>query len=94
MKVNIILFLCLTLIQIADTGITMIILDCGGVELNPLLTSLMNKFGNAKTLIIIKGFFLSLILVGVVKNIRYIRIGLIVTCCYYVIGLGLSYLFL
>ena len=94
MKINMVLFLCLALIQIADTGITMIVLGCGGIELNPLLTPIMNKFGNAETLIFIKGFLLSLIFVGILKNVRYIRAGLITSCSYYVIGLSLAYLFL
>lgn len=94
MKVNIVLFLCLTVIQIIDTGITIVVLNCGGVELNPILAFYMNKFGNAETLVFIKTFLLSLILIGVIKNVRYIRTGLVVTCGYYVIGLSLAYLFL
>jgi hypothetical protein len=94
MKVNMVLFLCLALIQITDIGITMIVLGYGGVELNPIMAFLMNKFGDAKTLIFIKAFLLFIIFIGVVKNVRYIRAGLITTCSYYVIGLGLSYLFL
>jgi hypothetical protein len=94
MKVNMVLFLCLALIQITDIGITIIVLNCGGVELNPIMAFFMNKFGNTGTLIFIKAFLLSLIFVGVVKNVRYIRAGLVTTCGYYVIGLSLSYLFL
>lgn len=94
MKINITLFLCLALIQIADTGITMVVLNYGGAELNPLMAFLMDKFGDAKTLIFIKTSLLSIIFIGVIKNVRYIRAGLITTCSYYVIGLGLSYLFL
>jgi hypothetical protein len=93
MKVNITLFMLLAVIQIADTGITMIVLNCGGAELNPIMAFLMNKFGNAETLIFIKTFFLILIFIGVIKNVRYIRTGLVVTCSYYVIGLSLAYLF-
>lgn len=94
MKTNMVLFLCLALIQVIDTGITIVVLDCGGAELNPLMAFIMNKFGNTETLIFIKAFLLALIFVGVVKNVRYIRAGLITTCSYYIIGLGLSYLFL
>jgi hypothetical protein len=94
MKVNMVLFLCLALIQIIDTGITIIVLNCGGVELNPIMAFYMNKFGNAETMIFIKVFLLTLILVGVIKNVRYIRAGLVTTCGYYVIGLSLAYLFL
>lgn len=94
MKVNIALFMLLTVIQMLDIGITIIVLSCGGVELNPLLALLMNNFGNTETLIFIKAFLLSLIFIGVIVNVRYIRVGLIVTCSYYVIGLSLGYLFL
>lgn len=93
MKVNMMLFLCLALIQIADTGITTIVIGCGGVELNPLMVFLMDKFGNTETLIFIKASLLSLILIGIIRNVRYIRAGLVTTCSYYVIG-GLSYLLL
>lgn len=93
MKVNIVLFLCLALIQIIDTGITIIVLNCGGVELNPIMAFYMNKFGNAKTMIFIKGFLLFIIFIGVIVNVRYIRPGLIVTCSYYIVGLSLAYLF-
>lgn len=94
MKVNIVLFLCLALIQALDTGITIVVIGCGGIELNPFMALLMNKFGNTETLIFVKAGLLFLILIGVIKNVRYIRAGLITTCSYYVIGLSLAYLFL
>lgn len=94
MKVNMVLFLCLTLIQIVDTGITIVVLDGGGTELNTIMKFYMDSFGKTETLILIKVFLLSLIFVGVIINVRYIRAGLIFTCSYYVIGLSLAYLFL
>jgi hypothetical protein len=94
MKINIALFMLLAVIQMLDVGITIIVLEGGGTELNTIMAFYMDRFGNTGTLIFIKTFLLSLILIGVITNVRYIRAGLVTTCGYYVIGLSLAYLFL
>ena len=87
MKTNIFLFLYAVLLQIIDICITMFAISGAGIELNTTMSFYMNIFGNLQWLIICKGTLLALIFVGVIKNVRHIRLGLYLVCCYYTIAL-------
>lgn len=81
------LFIYLVFLQLVDIIITISVITGGGGEANPLMAFFMNNLGNLLGLIVVKSIFLSVILVGVLKNVRYIREGLLIACVYYSVGL-------
>jgi hypothetical protein len=87
MKKNMFLFLYLVLLQVIDICITMFAISEGGTELNPVMSYYMSMFVDLQWLTVSKGVLLTIIFIGVRKNIRHIRTGLYIACCYYTIGI-------
>lgn len=81
------LFALLALLQAADVGTTYYVLYKGGCELNPLLSGLMNRFGNLPVLVLEKclmlaGIWFALPTMGPVK----FQVGMLAFCVVIYLG--------